>query len=755
MSNFSKKREPTAVDDVAFQQTHNQWAFVALDESPDAVIVTDKDGLVVYVNQAFTLLSGYLFKEVVGKTPAILKSGIHDISFYADLWNTILSGERWVGAVCNKRKNGLLYWVQNTIVPFKNGVGEITNFISIQRDIDDKKVSGTTRDETLLLQKKFLESLPFGALVDLDGRIVWASGKVMEITNIPVDAILNHPIEDLFLVKKRGESLNSMALRKISANRFFQTEQELRTSDSSNGWCSLDAFAVTSVANKVEVVWLLKKISKEKPIDRSVKKSVELFRNAFNSNASAMYVASYADGEILEVNTAFENLTGFNRELSLGHTTKDLGIWINSERKKMFEKLSFSNSILDYETHFYTKSRAKRSCMVNVALVGNSTGKLIYVSFVDTTVRKKAVKELKESEEMFRFMAEGINDVISLHKPNMEATITYISPAIQSIAGYHPNDLVNKSLEDIVAREDWIDILVNANLRLYSGSTKLELVEYRIVDTNGVIHWVESTLKPVLDEKRTVTMVIAVSRDVTHRRVVEQQLRELNSMKDKFLSIIAHDLKNPFNALLGFSSLLLGSLSSLDHDKITEYVTEIHNAAGGGVKLLEELLQWAMIQSGAMTCSAEVLKLSDISKEVFELASIQAATNHIYLVDNIPGKMEVVADRRMVATILRNLVTNAIKFTKPGGVVRVGAEKMDKFVAVTVADSGIGLQPKDLGKLFRIDVKPTEIGSESDGKGTGLGLILCSEFVKKQGGTISAKSVFGQGAEFTFTLPAV
>ena len=112
----------------------------------------------------------------------------------------------------------------------------------------------------------------------------------------------------------------------------------------------------------------------------------------------------------------------------------------------------------------------------------------------------------------------------------MEATITYISPAIQSIAGYHPNDLVNKSLEDIVAREDWIDILVNANLRLYSGSTKLELVEYRIVDTNGVIHWVESTLKPVLDEKRTVTMVIAVSRDVTHRRVVEQQLRELNSM---------------------------------------------------------------------------------------------------------------------------------------------------------------------------------------------------------------------------------
>ena len=137
---------------------------------------------------------------------------------------------------------------------------------------------------------------------------------------------------------------------------------------------------------------------------------------------NTMYVASYADGEILEVNTAFENLTGFNRELSLGHTTKDLGIWINSERKKMFEKLSFSNSILDYETHFYTKSRAKRSCMVNVALVGNSTGKLIYVSFVDTTVRKKAVKELKESEEMFRFMAEGINDVISLHKPNMPNT---------------------------------------------------------------------------------------------------------------------------------------------------------------------------------------------------------------------------------------------------------------------------------------------------------------------------------------------
>ncbi|HUX52836.1 MAG TPA: PAS domain S-box protein [Williamwhitmania sp.] len=726
----------------------------ALDECPEAIAITNTDGLIEYVNPAYTAISGYSRVDVVGKKTSFLISGDNNELVYTTLWKTVLAGNRWEGEISSRRKDGATYWEKNTIAPCKNENGEITHFIFTKVEVTPLKDNELGQQETLFWQKKILETLPIGIAIESGGKIIWVNGNLEEITSIKADAIIGKPIEELFPVRKKLENLSMQAKEKFTNGKTFQIELKLKHQISGEIWCGLKAIALKYGNHQLEIIWLLQNITNRKLVEQQLGESEELYRNAFSRNASAMFVVSYPDGLILEANDAFETLTGFEKKYAVGRTAKDLYIWSNQGRQTIYSQIDEQGIVRDYDAHYYTKNRHRRSCRVNVALVDNHKGKQLFISFVDTTAQRQAVKALKESEEMFRFMAEGISDVISLHNPDMEATINYISPAIKQVTGRSPEELTGKSPEGLIFRDDWIDNVTNAMLRMYTGGSLLELVEFRVISTGGDVRWVESTLKPMFDESGKISMIIAVSRDISHRKEIEQQLREVNSMKDKFLSIIAHDLKNPFNALLGFSSLLLSNLAEYDRNRIKEFVSEIHNAAQGGVDLLEELMQWAMVQSGAMTFAPETVRLSDISKEVFELASIQAATKHLFLVDNISERYEVFADKRMVATILRNLVTNAIKFTKPGGVVKVTAERIDKLIAVTVADSGVGIQQQDLEKLFRIDVKPSEIGADSVGKGTGLGLILCDEFVKRHGGTISAKSVFGQGAEFTFTLPA-
>lgn len=349
-------------------------------------------------------------------------------------------------------------------------------------------------------------------------------------------------------------------------------------------------------------------------------------------------------------------------------------------------------------------------------------------------------------------MAEGISDIISLHSPTTEATIQYISPAIEQVQGISSSHLIGRSPRDFIDKQDVMTGFHDPLLRILQKESSREIMEYRITFQDKEM-WFETGIKPMLDSEGGIIRIVAVSREITHRKMIEQQLRDVSVMKDKFLSIIAHDLKNPFNTLLGFSSLLKENADHYSNEKIKEFAVDIYNAALGGVNLLEELLQWALFQSGRIAATPDAYNLSENSKDVFELANIQAAAKQVLLINNIPADIMVYADKRMDSTILRNLISNAIKFTSNGGIVRVSAKNIYNLVEVTVADTGVGLQAEDIPKLFRIDIKPSEIGTTSENKGTGLGLILCQEFVKKNGGTISAKSVFGQGSEFSYTIP--
>jgi signal transduction histidine kinase len=232
----------------------------------------------------------------------------------------------------------------------------------------------------------------------------------------------------------------------------------------------------------------------------------------------------------------------------------------------------------------------------------------------------------------------------------------------------------------------------------------------------------------------------------------KKNLSELNATKDKFFSIIAHDLRSPLNQLIGLSEILQNMIKSDQTEDAIRMVNIINESAKSGRMLLENLLEWSRSQTGSMNFSPETLDLSTISDEIIDLVAQNARQKEITIASNIKNGITAFADANMIKTILRNLISNSIKFTFKGGAIQLDAKVSKDKVTYSVTDNGIGIDENDIKKLFRLDVNPKTIGQSKE-KGTGLGLILCKEFVEINGGEIWAKSEFGKGSSFLFRLP--
>lgn len=239
------------------------------------------------------------------------------------------------------------------------------------------------------------------------------------------------------------------------------------------------------------------------------------------------------------------------------------------------------------------------------------------------------------------------------------------------------------------------------------------------------------------------------------KAILEKQRKELealNTTKDKFFAIIAHDLKNPFSTVLGISELLAREFESFDPESLKEFITQIYKYSNNTYNLLENLLQWSMVQTGRMPMSPSTINLASIIDENVELLMGNAKQKKITIESLASNGFTAFADVNMLTTVVRNLLSNAIKFTSNGGNIKVNIAEDGLTWKVSVTDTGIGISEKDLKNLFLLDSNPTSIGTSQE-KGTGLGLILCKEFVERNHGKIGVNSLIGSGTTFWFTVP--
>ncbi len=287
------------------------------------------------------------------------------------------------------------------------------------------------------------------------------------------------------------------------------------------------------------------------------------------------------------------------------------------------------------------------------------------------------------------------------------------------------------------------EILIERQTRIEEYADELQHQTENLRETNNIL----------LDKQKLIEQQANQLKDTNQKlNDTNQQLSVLNSTKDRFFSIIAHDLRNPFHTVSGFAEILIKDYKTLSYEKIDRFLKLIFTSSINGNKLLENLLQWSRSQTGRIAYDPVNLNLSTIIQEVINLLDGDALHKNISLQPIIDHSLTVLADENMVKTILRNLISNAIKFTPNNGSIFIKTTSMQNEVEVTIEDTGVGIPTDTLPRLFQIDKAITTKGTAQE-PGTGLGLLLCKEFIEKHNGKIWIKSEVGKGSKFRFTLP--
>lgn len=363
--------------------------------------------------------------------------------------------------------------------------------------------------------------------------------------------------------------------------------------------------------------------------------------------------------------------------------------------------------------------------------------------------------EILEREESFQSLAESLPQIIWTTRADGWCTyfnhkwVDYTGLSHEESYGHgwnipiHPEDRQ-------AAWETWQNAI--ANKTEYS-------IECRLRRYDDTYHWWLIRGAPKMNAKGEISMWIGTCTDIEKIKETElalkqseEQLLRLNADKDRFISVLGHDLKNPFTTLIGISELLVENIRVFSIDKTEVLLNHLRSASIDTFALLEDLLSWTNSQSGIMPFEPQIHHLSEIFKNVLEILNIHAGSKNIGINVSVIDNIYVFADINMLKTILRNLISNAIKFTNKGGTITIKAWDDPENVTISVSDNGIGILPEKLTNLFNIFHRQTTRGTDKE-SGTGMGLILCKEFVERHGGKIWVESKVGSGSDFKFTIP--
>jgi PAS domain S-box-containing protein len=371
----------------------------------------------------------------------------------------------------------------------------------------------------------------------------------------------------------------------------------------------------------------------------------------------------------------------------------------------------------------------------------------------DVTEYRNTLEELYKSEEKYRLLINNQGEGIGMVDP--EENFLFANPRAEEIFGVARGKLEGRSLYDFMDKKGRAKIQEQSARRMKGEKDTYEM---EIRRKGGEKRQIMVTASPQYQDNK-FTGTFAIFRDVTERikaeeelKKSERELRESNEAKDKFFSIIAHDLRSPFNSILSISDILLKDYSSYDKDEVQTFVRMINDASRQVHNLLENLLNWTRVQSGNITFTPTSIDIHETIESIFSLYESNAGEKNLELLNRVRPGILAQGDANMIQSVLRNLVSNAIKFTRPKGKVTVNAKTSKNCTDIIVSDTGIGI-PKDMiDKLFRIDRSAIRTGTANE-EGSGLGLALCMEFVKKNNGSISVTSKQGKGTSFSIRLP--
>ena len=745
------------IEQTDFRKTKEHFELI-FNTSPDAALITRlSDGMVVEVNDVYTRLTGYTREETLGLSSIDIK-----------LWKN--PEDRQI-VTKELRENGSLENFETVFVRKDgstfNGLMSAKTFMlhcvphifSLTRDISERKQADlVVKESEEKFRSLYANMIDGSALHTLvyddqgvpeDYLIIDVNPAFEKLLGISKEAVINKTSKEAYGVDEPPyfEIYSRVAL--TSNPEVFETYFE-----------PLDKYFSISVycPYKGSFATIFENISERKKAEQELRIVLSKYQVLFDIFPLGITISDDT-GKIIETNQIAEDL---------------LGISIEEQEKRKIDgqewRIIRPNGTIMAASEFASVralEEGRHISNVEMGIVkGNDQIAWINVSaspipiegygvaivYSDITERKQAENEkertqklLEDSQRIGKVGGWEVNmDTMELKWTKEmyhihEVDLTFKPQVDQRFNFYTPESLlvVDKAIKHAIE---------------YGESYE---VDSEIITAKGNRRSVKAIGKADLENRR----VFGLFQDITDRKQAEtelknknEQLRELNATKDKFFSIIAHDLKTPFSGILGFSEILKDEARNLDISSIENYADIINSTAKQTFKLLENLLDWARMQQSGFNFEPKTISFNYLLKAELEGLKNGADRKNITLVNGTAKEIIFKADEKMLSTVLRNLIANAIKFTPKGGEINIETLLKDDHVEVSISDTGVGMEKEILEKLFKIETSFTSRGTENE-KGTGLGLLLCKEFVEKHGGTIWVDSEKGKGSTFTFSIP--
>ncbi|HEY5591112.1 MAG TPA: PAS domain S-box protein [Paludibacter sp.] len=502
-------------------------------------------------------------------------------------------------------------------------------------------------------------------------------------------------------------------------------------------------------------------ITNHKQSENKIQLSETRYRRLFESAKDGILVLDAESGMITDVNPFLIDLLGYSKESFVDKEIWEIGFFKDIAANK--------DKFLEWQQKRYVRYenlplRTFDGQMINVEFVSNvyyeGKKEVIQCNIRDITTRVLVEEALKKNEEKLRFISANISDVIWIYNFT-QTKLTYISPSVFQFSGYIQNEAIAQGITKLLSPESAKRVVKDLPIRVsefLNGIRKTYTDQFQIICKDEIIKWSESVTKYRLAKDESIE-IYGVTRDITRRKLVEaeiqlknEDLQRINAEKDKFFSIIAHDLRGPFSAFFALTELLAEGFSTMEQLDIQNLAISMRKSAGNLFSLLENLLMWSRMQRGLDMFVPELHVLRPKILQSLVLVMEDASKKEIKVNFDIPADLVVFADSNMLDVIIRNLVSNAVKFTPIGGSVTISAKQYsNKPILISIKDTGIGMSKKMINNLFRLDVNTSRRGTEGE-LSSGLGLILCRDFVEKHGGVLRVESEEGKGSTFLVIL---
>ena len=440
---------------------------------------------------------------------------------------------------------------------------------------------------------------------------------------------------------------------------------------------------------------------------------------------------------------------------------------IESSRRNLILPVTFNGKT--WVLHFIPsnqKSTFFQSSVLFVLFSGILISVLLFLlseSLFNTSSKAKQIAseltmELQNEKLLLRTVIDNIPDSIYCKDTAFRKTLANLTD-LRYMGATSEAEVLGKNDFDFYPRELAESFIALDRSVIQTGKPALNCEEL-MKDENGVKRWLLSSKIPMRNKKGEITGLLGIGREITDRKHAEEEIKQkneelqkLNTEKDKLFSIISHDLRSPFNGFLGLTQIMVEELPTLTATEIQLMAESMRKSAINLFRLLENLLEWTRLQQGLIPYTPKVLELHPIVQESISMLLDLAASKEIEIVWSLTDQITILADNYMVQSVIRNLVSNAVKFTNRGGKITLSARMIpDNLVKISVSDTGIGMDKSLVDDLFRLDINTSRKGTEGESS-TGLGLIICKDFIEKHHGKLWVESDEGKGSTFYFTIP--